>query len=336
MLLTVQTTCRLIYRASIHTVDKLPSLSLLGGSIVPPPTSRTMSTTTNNTPIIHPTIESIRAVRKSLDSKTSVGFVPTMGALHEGHLSLARAARSQNDVVIASIFVNPTQFGEGEDLDKYPRQLERDAELLGKIGVDHIFAPSSDTMYGKNHVTYVEPMGFDKTTEGISRPGHFRGVATIVTKLFNIVQPTNAYFGQKDAVQCVLIRRIAEDLDMDVNVQIMDTVREEDGLAMSSRNAYLSDEEREKAHVVYKSLCAAREVYESRLARGMEEVTADDLREVVMAVLETEPLITEVQYVAVDDLETMQPVERVGNDGCVISLACILGPVRLIDNIVLR
>jgi len=287
-------------------------------------------------PMIHSTIESIRTFRKTINNSTSVGFVPTMGALHEGHLSLVREARANNDVVIASIFVNPAQFGKGEDMDRYPRQLEKDSELLKEVGVDHIFAPSSDLMYGKNHVTFVEPMGFGETNEGKSRPGFFRGVATVVTKLFNIVQPTNAYFGQKDAVQCVLIRRIVEDLDMDVNVKIMDTVRESDGLAMSSRNAYLTQEEREKAPVVYQSLCAAREVYDARFARGMDEVEADDLREVVESVLETEPMIKNVQYVSVDDLETMKPLDKVGNDGCVVSLACVLGSVRLIDNIVLR
>ena len=178
--------------------------------------------------------------------------------------------------------------------------------------------------------------GFDQTREGISRPGHFRGVATVVTKLFNIIQPTNAYFGQKDAVQCVVIRRIARDLDMDINVQIMDTIRESDGLAMSSRNARLSDEERVRAPIIYKALRAAQEVFDSRLARGMDEVDATDLQEVVENVLQTEPMIKDIQYVAVDDLETMQPLKKVGNDGCIISLACMLGSVRLIDNIVLR
>lgn len=158
----------------------------------------------------------------------------------------------------------------------------------------------------------------------------------MVTKLFNIVQPTNAYFGQKDAVQCVLIRRIVNDLDMDVNVRIMDTIREENGLAMSSRNAYLTQEEREKAPVIYQALCAARELFESRYARGMEEIRADDLREVVESIIETEPMITQVQYVAIDDLATMRPLEKIGIDGCVVSLACTLGNVRLIDNIVLR
>ena len=172
--------------------------------------------------------------------------------------------------------------------------------------------------------------------EGVSRPGHFRGVATIVTKLFNIVQPTNAYFGQKDAAQCVLIRRIVEDLDMDVNVQIMDTVRETDGLAMSSRNAYLTPEEREKAPIIYQALCAARELYDSRHSRGVEELDATDLQEVVESILQTEPMISEIQYVAIDDLETMRPLTKVGNEGCVVSLACMLGSVRLIDNIVLR
>lgn len=178
--------------------------------------------------------------------------------------------------------------------------------------------------------------GFEQTREGISRPNHFRGVATIVTKLFNIVQPTNAYFGQKDAAQCVLIRRIVDDLDMDINIHIMDTVRERDGLAMSSRNAYLTTEEREKAPIVYKALCAAREVFESRYAGGSESVDADTLQEAVTNVLETEPLISEIQYVAVDDLETMRPLMKVDNEGCVVSLACMLGTVRLIDNIILR
>ncbi|KAL7472094.1 hypothetical protein ACHAXS_012420 [Conticribra weissflogii] len=303
------------------------------------PSAVFMSTATEDEaskPMIHSTIESIRSYRKTIDNSLSVGFVPTMGALHEGHLSLVREARANNDVVVASIFVNPTQFGKGEDLDRYPRQLEKDSELLREVGVDHIFAPPSDLMYGRNHVTYVEPTGFGETNEGKSRPGFFRGVATVVTKLFNIVQPTNVYFGQKDAVQCVLIRRIVEDLDMDVNVKIMDTVRESDGLAMSSRNAYLTPEEREKAPVIYQSLCAARELYDARFARGMDEVGADDLREVVETVLETEPMIKNIQYVSIDDLETMKPLDKVGNDGCVVSLACVLGSVRLIDNIVLR
>jgi len=301
-----------------------------------------MSNETNNNespskPMIHPTVESIRSIRKSIHPSTTIGFVPTMGALHEGHLSLAREARLKNDIVVASIFVNPTQFGEGEDLDKYPRQLEEDVAKLREIGVDHVFAPNADVMYGKNHATFVEPMGFDQTTkEGISRPGHFRGVATIVTKLFNIVQPTNAYFGQKDAVQCIVIRRIAQDLDMDVNVQIMDTVREDDGLAMSSRNAYLTDEERERAPILYQSLRVARELFDSRFARGEEEVDASDLREVVTNVLESEPMISRIEYVAIDDLENMRPMEKVGDGGCVVSLACQLGSVRLIDNIVLR
>ena len=161
-------------------------------------------------------------------------------------------------------------------------------------------------------------------------------MATIVTKLFNLVQPTNAYFGQKDAAQCVLIRRIVDDLDMDVNVKVMDTVREKDGLAMSSRNAYLTEDERKKAPILYKALCAARELFESRYARGMDELDAIDLREVVEEVLKLEPLIKQVQYIAVDDLEQMQPLDKVGSSGCIISLACIVGSVRLIDNIVLR
>ena len=289
-------------------------------------------------PSIHPTVESILTIRKLYDPSISIGFVPTMGALHEGHLSLFRAARSQNDVVFASIFVNPTQFGANEDLDKYPRRLEEDIERLASIGVDHVFAPSSsDIMYGKHHVTYVEPTGFDATREGRQRPDHFRGVATIVTKLFNIVRPSNAYFGQKDAVQCVLVRRIVDDLNMnDINVHIMDTVREDDGLAMSSRNAYLDAEQRRASPVVYKALCAARELYDSRFSRGMEFIDATVLREVVEGILKTEPLISTIQYVAIDDVETMQPLAKVGSDGCIVSLACILGTVRLIDNIVLK
>lgn len=285
---------------------------------------------TKITPILHPTIASFRALRRSLQPSLKIGFVPTMGALHDGHLSLVKEARENNDLVVASIFVNPTQFGKGEDFDKYPRQLDRDAELLGEMGVDHLFAPTIDDMYGKNHVTFVEPEGFDDIPEGKARPGHFRGVATIVTKLFNIVQPTNAYFGQKDAAQCCLIRRIVEDLDMDLNVIVKDTIREDDGLAMSSRNAYLKPEERKAAPIIYQALRTAREQY-----LADPGVSATALRETVQSILQTEPLVSEIQYISVDNKATMKTISRVGEEGGVISLACKVGSVRLIDNIVL-
>jgi len=249
-------------------------------------------------------------------------------------LSLVKQARADNDVVIASIFVNPTQFGPNEDLDRYPRQLERDSELLSDLGVDHLFAP--DTMYGPHHRTFVVPEGFDETAEGCSRPGHFRGVATIVTKLFHIVEPTTAYFGQKDACQCVLIRRIVEDLDMGIEISVQDTVRERDGLAMSSRNAYLSAADRKAAPVVYQSLCAARELYDQH-HNTTTRIAASDLKTHVEAVLEREPAVTELHYVAVDSRETMQPLEVVEQgSGAIVSVACRLGGVRLIDNIVLK
>lgn len=185
-------------------------------------------------------------------------------------------------------------------------------------------------MYGKNHITYVDPEGFDDIPEGRARPGHFRGVATIVTKLFNIVQPTNAYFGQKDAAQCCLIRRLVDDLDMDLNVVVKATVREEDGLAMSSRNAYLDDKERKAAPIIYQALRTARERYQENPAISSTELSAT-----VQNVLKSEPLIGEIQYVSVDSKATMKPVTHAGEDGGVISVACKVGSVRLIDNILL-
>lgn len=185
-------------------------------------------------------------------------------------------------------------------------------------------------MYGKNHVTYVQPEGFDSIPEGVARPGHFRGVATIVTKLFNIVRPTNAYFGQKDAAQCVLIKRIVEDLDMDINVIVESTIRESDGLAMSSRNAYLSPEERQAAPIIYKSLTTAKEKFLDN-----KNISGADLIATVKEVLGSEKLVNEIQYVSVDSRATMQPIMMVGEEGAVISLACKIGSVRLIDNILL-
>ncbi len=254
-----------------------------------------------------------------------------MGALHEGHLSLVKEARAQNDIVVASIFVNPTQFGKGEDFDKYPRQLEQDLDLLGECGVNQVFAPNIEDMYGPNHVTFVDCDGFDDIPEGAARPGHFRGVATIVTKLLNIVKPTNAYFGQKDAAQCVLIRRIVEDLNLDLDVVIMDTIREKDGLAKSSRNAYLTEQERQVAPVVYRSLLAAKEMFDKNpSASSSELITA------TQNVLKSEPLVSEIQYISVDNKATMKPVFQPSKeDGAIISLACKVGSVRLIDNILL-
>ena len=185
-------------------------------------------------------------------------------------------------------------------------------------------------MYRKNHVTYVDPVGFDDIPEGRARPGHFRGVATIVTKLFNIVRPTNAYFGQKDAAQCVLIRRIVEDLDMDLNVVVKDTIRETDGLAMSSRNAYLNPAERKAAPIIYQALRSARTFFIANPG-----ISTGELIEIVKSKLKTEPLMGEIQYITVDSKATMKPVKNVGEEGAIISLACKVGSVRLIDNILL-
>mmetsp|Transcript_27976 Transcript_27976/g.39401 ORF Transcript_27976/g.39401 Transcript_27976/m.39401 type:complete len:314 (+) Transcript_27976:246-1187(+) len=283
-------------------------------------------------------ISSFRSMRKALDPNMKIGFVPTMGALHDGHLSLLKKARTDNDVVIASIFVNPTQFGVGEDLDKYPRQFEKDTAMLSQLGVDHVFAPNVENMYSKNHMMYIDPTGFDDIPEGTSRPGHFRGVATIVAKLFNIVQPSNAYFGQKDAAQCVLIRRLVEDLNMmDLNVVICDTVREKDGLAMSSRNAYLECDERAAAPIIYQSLCSAKDLYQNSNNSDGSSISSQELVDNVKSVIQSEPLVSEIQYISVDNLQTMKPIQEVNReDGAVISLACKVGKVRLIDNIVLE
>jgi pantoate--beta-alanine ligase len=203
-----------------------------------------------------------------------------------------------------------------------------------------LFAPKSTDIYPQNHVTYIDPTGFDDIPEGRSRPGHFRGVATIVTKLFNIVQPTNAYFGQKDAAQCCLIQRIVQDLDMDLNVVVMDTIREADGLAMSSRNAYLTKEERRVAPIVYQSLCAAKDLYlrdvMAASSSSSTTIPAWKLVETVQSILKSEPLVSSVQYVTVDDKSTMRPIEDVRKgEGAIISLAVKVGSVRLIDNIML-
>jgi len=235
---------------------------------------------------------------------------------------------------VASIFVNPTQFGPNDDFNRYPRQLERDTELLQNLGVHHVLAPNAESMYGQDHLAYVNAKGFDKIAEGRARPGHFQGVATVVTKLFNIVRPTNAYFGQKDAAQCVLIRRIVEDLDMDVNVVVHDTVRDDDGLALSSRNAYLTNDERKAAPVLYRSLCAAKKMFKSFDA---DVIPATDLRRVVENELKSEPLVGEIQYVSIDNRATMQPIQKVlRQNGAIVSIACKVGSVRLIDNIVLE
>jgi pantoate--beta-alanine ligase len=285
-------------------------------------------------PALYSTLSSFRNFRRTIKQQQpflSIGFVPTMGALHEGHLSLVKAARQQNDIVIASVFVNPTQFGQGEDFDKYPRQLEQDAKLLGEYGVDHLLAPSIEEMYGQHHVSFVDCAGFDDIPEGLARPGHFRGVATIVTKLFNIVQPSHAYFGQKDAAQCVLIQRMVEDLNMDIHVVVMDTIRESDGLAKSSRNAYLSPAERQAASVVYRSLMAAKEMFDKN-----PSVSSAELMATTRTVLQAEPLVSEIQYISIDSKSTMKPISQPSKeDGAVISLACKVGSVRLIDNIVL-
>jgi pantoate--beta-alanine ligase len=257
-----------------------------------------------------------------------VGFVPTMGALHEGHLSLVRRAKQETDVTVASVFVNPAQFGPDEDYLNYPRDLERDSGLLSREGLDILLAPPVEEIYPQGFETYVVPEQVSAPLEGEFRPGHFRGVATVVLKLFNIVQPDRAYFGRKDAQQCVVVSRLVRDLSLPVEIVVCPVVREPDGLAMSSRNAYLNEEERRAAAVLFRSLDRAR-----ALMQGGERRAAI-LSEEIRRLIQQEPQ-ARIDYAAVVDAETLQPVERVAGR-VLVPLAVWIGRARLLDNLLVE
>jgi pantoate--beta-alanine ligase len=257
-----------------------------------------------------------------------LGLVPTMGFLHEGHLALVRRARTECASVGVSIFVNPTQFGPQEDLARYPRDLERDLRLLEQAGADVVWAPEADEVYPPGYQTYVNVEQVALPLEGTTRPGHFRGVATVVAKLFNAFAPDRAYFGQKDAQQVAVIRQMARDLNFELEIVVCPTVRESDGLAMSSRNTYLDPEERRAAAVLYRALSAARSAYQ----RG--ERNAENLRAAMGRCLAAEPL-ARVEYVSAADPDTMQELDRMERSA-LLSMAVRIGKIRLIDNFVLR
>ncbi len=267
--------------------------------------------------------------RKLRREEKTIGFVPTMGALHAGHLALVQEARAANDIVIVSIFVNPTQFNNKGDLEKYPRDLTADAAMLTEYDVDYIFAPEEHEIYGDGFSTFVNVEGITDTLEGASRPGHFRGVATVVTILLNTIRPDRAYFGQKDAQQVAVIKRLTADLGFETEIVVMPTLRESSGLAMSSRNERLSAEEREKAVVIIESL------REAKLAFKKGERNASDLAQIVQKRMSTEPLAT-LDYVAIVDRDSLQPIEKIGDSEALIAIATDFAGVRLIDNVILN
>ena len=273
-------------------------------------------------------LETIAEMRQARRGFGALGLVPTMGFLHEGHLSLVRRAKAECGAVAVSIFVNPTQFGPGEDLARYPRDLTRDLALLEADGVDLVFTPAPAEMYPPGFASRVEIEGVTAPLEGAVRPGHFAGVATVVAKLFNIVQPSQAYFGQKDAQQSVVVRRMVRDLDMAVQVVVADTVREADGLALSSRNVYLSPADRSAAPVLFRALSCAQALF----AQG--ERQAEALRMAVRTPITAHPQF-EIDYVSVADVDTMQELKTVESTA-LVSLAARLGGTRLIDNLILR
>ncbi len=272
------------------------------------------------------TLEELGSALRLLDRP--LGLVPTMGYLHEGHLSLARRAREQCRSVAASIFVNPTQFGPNEDLSKYPRDLERDLKLLESVEVDLVWTPTPEVMYPPGYQTWVEVEKVSQGLEGGQRPGHFRGVTTVVSKLFNALQPQKAYFGQKDAQQAAVVRQMTRDLNFPIEIVVCPIVREPDGLAMSSRNVYLSAEQREAATVLHRALGAATSAFE----RG--ERRADALRQAMMDTLGAEPL-AKTQYVSCADAETLQELAGKVAGKALLSMAVFFGKTRLIDNVVL-
>ena len=264
------------------------------------------------------------------EAQRPLGLVPTMGALHDGHLSLTRQARADNATMAASIFVNPSQFGPNEDFTTYPRTFERDLELLAEQGTDLVFAPLPDEVYPDGFDTWIEPGAVAEGMEGAARPGHFRGVATVVAKLFTITRPDRAYFGQKDGQQVAVIRKMNADLNLGVAVVTMPTIREPDGLALSSRNAYLTPEQRAAAPVVYRALQAAESLWHTG------ERNPNRLQAAARSILQAEPQLSAIDYVSIVDANTMAPLETV-NDAqrVMVATAARLGSVRLIDNVVL-
>jgi pantoate--beta-alanine ligase len=268
-----------------------------------------------------------RKIRREQDR--TIGLVPTMGALHEGHLSLVREARRMCDVVVVSVFVNPTQFGPSEDYEHYPRDLTKDTALLTDYNVDYIFAPAAEEIYPKDFSTYVNVGGLSKLLEGETRPGHFRGVATVVAILFNTVRPDFAFFGQKDAQQAVIIKRMVRDLAFDTEIVVSPTVREDSGLAISSRNLYLDAEEQQSAAVIHRGLKQAKEAYK----KG--ERHAAKLIEMARSTIESEPRVR-VDYVSVVDAETLEKLDKLDERPMLIAVAAYIGKTRLIDNTMLN
>lgn len=271
------------------------------------------------------TIKELDAWRGGLPT-ANLGFVPTMGALHAGHLSLVAASRASSDVTVASIFVNPAQFGPNEDLEKYPRPLDEDLHLLESEGADAVFVPSVETIYPPDFSTFVEETRLSQHLCGPFRPGHFRGVATVVVRLLNLIRPDAAFFGQKDYQQVLIIARVARDLGLGVAILMRPTVREPDGLAMSSRNRYLSPEERKAATLVYRSLQTASE------AMSAGEMEAESLQRIGRCVLAADPLIG-VQYWEVADRRTLEPVQTAVGEETLLATAVRIGKTRLIDNV---
>jgi pantoate--beta-alanine ligase len=271
------------------------------------------------------TLAELKSARRNLPGP--VGFVPTMGYLHAGHISLARQARAECASVVASIFVNPTQFGPNEDLAKYPRDLPRDLGLLEAAGVELVWTPTPEDMYLPGFQTWVMVEGLTRRLEGEARPSHFRGVTTVVAKLFNAVGPDKAYFGQKDAQQAAVVRQMVKDLNFPVEIVVCPIVREPDGLAMSSRNVYLTPEERRAATVLFRSLSAAKSAYDSG------ERQAESLRARVREIVTAEPL-ARLQYVSCADYDTLDELETVSGK-TLLSMAVYMGKTRLIDNFVL-
>jgi pantoate--beta-alanine ligase len=271
-------------------------------------------------------LNELRNAREGLPEP--VGLVPTMGFLHEGHLSLVKRARSECASVVVSIFVNPAQFGPNEDLSSYPREIPKDLSLLGDTGVDVVWMPSPEVMYPDDYQTWIEVQEVTQPLEGGKRPGHFRGVTTVVAKIFNGVTPQKAYFGQKDAQQVVVIQQMVRDLNYPIEILICPTIRENDGLAMSSRNSYLDSNQRKAATVLWRSLNAAKAAFES----GMRD--ADRLRSIMANVIQSEPL-AELHYVSVADTKTLVELEKIEDNG-LFSMAVYVGNTRLIDNFLLK